>query len=438
MIMEPRVNRLKERKEGHHNPTQQRGTMWKTKLERITVLSKSNNPTIFNNIGHIIDIDMLKSLYQELDGKKAVGIDRITKEQYGKNLGENLHNLIKKIRNGSYRPQAAKIVEIPKEDGSKRPLAISCFEDKLTQYAVNSILNAIYESTFLECSYGFRPKRNCHDALKRLHSELFTTYDGAIVEIDIRKCFDKIPHEGILEILNKRINDTKFLQLVAKLLKTPTVKDNEPATIKDIGCPQGSIISPTLCNIYLHYAIDTWFDGLKGIYINRKSSLIRYCDDMVFIFKYKSEAERFYKVLPKRLNKFGLEMNEAKSSLLVAGGVGIKKLVERKMETPLFKFLGFLVYWTKNRNGYYVPKYRSIAKRLNNKILGLKKFLRTNLTTPDAELTLKIVVSVVRGWINYHAISDNQNQVRAFIIRCKILSGFLRTRRKKHNSNYFI
>src|SRR3990167_3447925 len=195
-----------------------------------------------SSLGHLIHVDMLKELYRELDGKKACGIDKMTKIDYGKCLDENINKLIIRIRRGTYKPKPARITEIPKEDGSFRPLAISCFEDKLVQLAVNKILCKIYEPLFLPCSYGFRPGKSCHDALRKLNKATFRNWDGAIIEIDIQKCFNEIPHQEMMEFLQRKISDRRLLRLIEVLMKMPIIQ-GENVTINTRGCPQGG-----LCN----------------------------------------------------------------------------------------------------------------------------------------------------------------------------------------------
>ena len=199
------------------------GTTWLTKLERIGELSATNAEMVFNNLGHIIDAVMLKEQYQALDGKKATGIDEQTKQSYGEKLDENISDLIKRIRRGTYQPKPARITEIPKEDGSTRPLAISCFEDKLVQLTVSTILNKIYEPVFLATSFGFRPGKSCHDALKALNQATFKNWSGAVVEIDIRKYFNTIPHKELMQILSNKISDKRFMRLIEGVCKFPCV-----------------------------------------------------------------------------------------------------------------------------------------------------------------------------------------------------------------------
>lgn len=277
---------------------------WLTKLERIGEISANNPSIIFNNIGQVIDADMLGEQYQRLDGKKAIGIDKVTKVVYGENLGENINALIKRIRRGTYKPKPSRITEIPKEDGSKRPLAISCVEDKLVQSAVSALLTKIYEPLFLPCSYGFRPGQNCHDALKALMSSTFPNMNGAIVEIDIRKYFNSIPHSVMMELLRRKISDQRFLRLIEVLITAPIMEGNKEVK-NTCGCPQGSIISTIMANIYLHHVIDEWFETIKRSQFRGRAELIRYADDMVYTFERPEEAKRFYNVLPKRLAKYG-------------------------------------------------------------------------------------------------------------------------------------
>lgn len=212
-----------------------------TKLNRIKQRSQQSRGTVFNNIGHLINLDALRQCHHSLDGTKAVGIDGMSKEKYEQNLEGNLNQLLMKIRKGSYHPKAARIVEIPKSDGSSRPLAISCHEDKIVQAAVKQILEAIYEPVFLTCSHGFRPGRGCHTALIALDKKLRNVNCGAVLEIDLRKYFNSIPHDPLIRMLASKITDQRFLYLIIKLLKAPTLNEEGKTVRNEIGSPQGSI-----------------------------------------------------------------------------------------------------------------------------------------------------------------------------------------------------
>ncbi|MBC8947383.1 reverse transcriptase [Xenorhabdus indica] len=268
------------------------GQSWLTKLERTGKKSACNKQQVFNNLGHLLNSNMLKGQFLRLDGNKAAGIDRMTKSAYGEHLDGYIHNLILRIRRGTSRPKAARITQIPKEDGSKRPLVISCIEDKRVQLAVSDILSRIYEPLFLPCSYGFRPGLNCHAALKALQQQTYRNWNGAVVEIDIRQYFNTIPHIELMNLLRKKISDRRFLRLIKVLITAPVIEGKQ---ISDnvCGCPQGSILSPVLANIYLHYVIDEGYDETSRSHIHGRAGMVRYADDMVFTFEFLSEAKRF-------------------------------------------------------------------------------------------------------------------------------------------------
>src|SRR3990167_11108374 len=408
------------------------GKSGSTKLDRISELSVRDKSIVFNNLGHLIDLTLLKELYNRLDGTKAVGIDGVTKENYGKQLKENLTGLLQRIRRGTYRQQAARLVEISKEDGSKRPLAISCLEDKLVQSAVNLILTKIYEPIFLPSSYGFRPNRNCHDALRSLYKSTYQFWYGAVAEIDLRKCFNSIPHDMLLTCLSKKISDKRFLSLINCLLKT-SIAEGKHITLNEIGCPQGSILSPTLSNIYLHDVVDVWFSEIKLTHLKGKAELVRYCDDMVFIFQRQDDASRFYNVLPKRLEKYGLILHSEKSHLVPSGHTLAMRAHHQDKRLPTYNFLGFTCYWGKTRKGYWRLKFTSRRDRFTAKLKGLNNYLEKQLTTKDTSAVLSTVVRVIKGWINYHGISDNDKRVKGFIHKSKrILLTWFNRRGRKH------
>lgn len=412
------------------------GQTWQTKLKRIGELSAENKEIVFNNLGHLLSEKMLTDLYYELDANKAKGMDRVTKEDYGESLYENVKNLVSSLRKGVYHPKPVRIVEIPKENGDTRPLAISCFEDKLVQLCISKILNTIYEPLFLPCSYGFRPSQSCHDALKALNAHMFQNWDSACVEIDIRSCFNTIPHDALLDFLQRKISDKRLIKLILIIMR-PQIMEGEMIVRNTKGCPQGSIVSPVLANIFLHYVIDDWFNSLQHEHLKGYAAEVRYADDMVFVFGDKQEAERFYAVLPKRLQKYGLEMNLEKSQLLAVGHNAAVRAHAQGRKLPTFKFLGFTCYWGKGRKGYWRLKYTSRQDRFTAKLKGLKNYLQQNLNTPNIGELFNRVNQVVRGWINYHGISDNYRRVSAFIYNCKrIIYKWFQRRGRKHSPTW--
>jgi RNA-directed DNA polymerase len=405
-----------------------------TNLDRIGKRAKFRKDTVFNNIAYVVDLNLLSESYRLLDGQKAVGIDGITKALYVVKLEENLQDLLARIRRNAYKPQASRLVEIPKEDGSTRPLAISCFEDKIVQHAVSKILTAIFEPQFLSCSYGYREGMNAHEALRALMKHSNQNPDGITVEIDVRKYFNSIPHLNLQSILREKISDKRFLKLVEKLIRAPILV-NGKAELNKVGCPVGSSISPILSNIYLHYAVDSWFETSKK-HLKGRVEEIRFADDMVFVFQFKDDAEKFYKVLPKRLEKFGLKLHEDKSSMIQSGSKAAKEAELRKERLPTYKFLGFTCYWGKSRAGWWRLMFKSRSDRFTGKLNGLRKYLGENLNK-ETHTVLERVKKVVVGWINYNAISDNLRRVSSFIyFSSRILFSWINRKGGKRKMNW--
>ena len=413
------------------------GVSWLTKLERIKLLSSQDREIVFNNLGHIIDLEMLEHQYKELGSKKAVGSDGITKEVYGKELESNLKLLLTRIRKGQYHTKPARVTTIPKEDGGTRPLVISCFEDKIVESAVSKILTSVFEPIFLKCSYGFRPKLNAHDALRELNKLTYSFNKGAVVEIDITKCFNTIKHQELMEFLRKRISDERFLRLVKKLIETPII-ENDTITLNKEGCRQGSIVSPILANVFLHYVIDCWFNQISKDNIVEQAGMVRYCDDMVFVFENEEDARRFYEVLPKRLNKYGLSINDAKSQMIQSGRIHAENLAKQNKKIESYNFLGFTCYWGKSRQGnFWRLKYTTRKDRFAEKLKGLRQYLRCQLNKRNKAQVLSNVIRVVKGWINYHGISDNQRRVSSFIYQSKhIIHGWFNRMGGKRGMNW--
>lgn len=249
-------------------------------------------------------------------------------------------------------------------------------------------------------------------------SSTYHFQNGAVAEVDLQKYFNSIPHEKLFDFLRKKITDQRFLRLIGVLLKSPILQGGK-AISNTIGCPQGSCVSPTLANIYLHEVIDTWFEEIKIHHLRGKAELIRYADDIVFSFQHMDDAKRFYHVLPKRLEKFGLSLNEEKSQLIASGHKANLVAVSRGERLATYKVLGFVCYWGKSRGGYFRLKYSSRSDRFRNTLKEIKQFLRKNLNAVNTGTIIDHVILIVKGWINYHGISDNERRVRGFIIETK-------------------
>jgi group II intron reverse transcriptase/maturase len=320
-----------------------------TKLARVEVKSRAEKGCVFNNLGHIIDLDLLRECHRSLDGSKAVGIDGVSKEAYGKNIEENLSDLLGRIRRGTYAPRPSRIVEIPKLDGTTRPLAIACVEDKIVQEACKRILERIYEPIFLPESFGFRPGSSPHKALVALNWHLNSWSNGAVVDVDLRRAFDTIPHKHLEEMLRRKISDARFLHLILKLIRAKIVSGDGVPTEATCGVPQGSILSPLLCNVFLHHVIDEWFREYNRQFLAGRGTLVRYADDLVMTAANVAEAQRLHDSLAQRVLSFGMSLHEGKTRVIPSGQFEAKQAASRKSRLPGFTFLGFLHVWGKSR-----------------------------------------------------------------------------------------
>ena len=260
------------------------------KLLRLKSLSKEQHGMCFNNVQHIIDVELLEAAFHRLDERKAVGLDGVSKAMYARNLQANLADLKERIRRHAYKPQLAKQVLIPKANGKTRPIAISTVEDKMVQMAVAMILDALYEPLFMDVSTGFRPKRGCHDALHKVYHLLKGNYRPYVVDCDIKSFFDSMNHEKLMEFVERRVSDKNFTRLIRRVLKMGVMTTDEEWKLNETGSPQGSVVSPILANIYLHYVIDVWF---RESFKKYEQQMVRYADDTVFCFKDPQAAELF-------------------------------------------------------------------------------------------------------------------------------------------------
>ena len=406
-------------------------------LDRISQISQQGIKV--QNLAYLINEKSLKEVHHGMDEKKAVGIDKVTKEEYDKHLNENLQALVSRMKGGTYTPKPSRRVFIDKPGtNKKRPLAISCYEDKLVEKVIAELLNAVYEPKFLDCSFGFRPDRNCHEAISKCLDEI-QGYTSYIVEADIRSCFDTLKHEWIIEFLEQDIADKQFIELIRRFLKAGYIEANLWHTGEE-GSAQGSGFSPCICNVYLHNELDTWFAMLKAEGRFRGNAwLIRYADDFVCGFQYKEDAEKFYKVLPKRFGKYGLTLAEEKTRILEFGRFARKNSEERHKRDPkfpkkpgTFDFLGFTFYCSEGRNnGKFVPKIKSASKRFRTKVAKMNAWLRDNRHLPLEEI-MKHINQVFEGYFQYYAVTCNFKWANMFRVQTlKLLFKWLNRRSQR-------
>lgn len=366
----------------------------------------------FHSLAHLIDVDALRRAYHRQRPDAAVGIDGVSKESYGQHLEANLRALHQKLCSKQWRHQPIQRVHIPKDDkGKTRPIGISCFEDKIVQDVLREVLSAVYEQDFRTCSYGFRPRRSAHDALRALNRVVMNGEANWILEADIASYFDSIDHRMLLEMLSERVPDGSIKRLVGKCLHVG-VLDGVELTTPEEGTAQGSALSPLLGNLYLHHVLDRWFEDDIRPRLRGQAEVIRYADDFVIGFQLQEDAERVMEVLGKRLAKYGLSLQPEKTRLIP---------FTRPPETQLkgkgpgsFDFLGFRWYWRRARTGTWVLASKTRPERLAKSIravyLWCKKFRHKPLPEQHAALRLR-----VQGHINYFGISGNGRSVARFV-----------------------
>ena len=366
------------------------------------------------NLAAHIDKDALRAIHRKMKAHKASGIDKVTKEEYGANLEENLDNLISRMKGGEYRPNPTRRVYIPKSGSKKmRPLGISCYEDKLVENAVAQMLIPIYEQKFIATSYGFRPNRGCHMAVREVIEMVQYRKVNYVVEADIRGFFDNVDHEWLMKMLAHDIADRRFLAIIERFLKAG-VMENGKYLDREKGTAQGNGASPVLANVYLHYVLDLWFEKRVRNHAKGQCYLIRYADDFICCFQYRNEAELFLTELRDRMRKFGLELAEEKTKILEFGRFAERNRKTRGEEKPeTFDFLGFTFFNTTTRTGKYRVGIRSSAKKMKAKRQAVKEWLRGRLTKPIAETMTKLHKKV-EGHYNYYGISGNLREINKF------------------------
>jgi group II intron reverse transcriptase/maturase len=384
-----------------------------TKLNRLSEIARQDPKVKFTSIAHLLDEECLKQSYRELNRLASAGIDRVSYEAYGKNLDENVSELVKRLKTKGYKAQDIRRVKIPKPDGGKRPLGILVLEDKIVQRGVVKILSAIYEQDFLDESYGFREKRNGHDALRAIELIIMRGGVNYLIDVDIRGYFDNIDHKWLMKMLKERIADRTILRLIGKWLKVGVLEEGE-RTRNEIGVPQGGVISPLLSNIYLHYVLDLWISKKVAKELNGEIFLIRYADDFVIGCTNREDAEKAWEMLLTRLKQFGLELSQEKSRLIEFGrrAYNGNKLAGTKSST--FDFLGFTHYMTRSRRGGVRLGRKTIGKRMRRKLIDLNNKLRKVRNAMSFRELSKHLSRVLQGYYNYYGFAGNYATLNKF------------------------
>jgi group II intron reverse transcriptase/maturase len=397
-----------------------------TKLRRIAKLAHDAPELAFTTLAHHLDLAWMREAHRRTRKDGATGVDGQTAEQYGEQLEDNLRSLLDRAKSGAYRAPPVRRVHIPKGDGSQtRPIGVPTFEDKVLQRAVGMLLEAIYEEDFAPFSYGFRPGRSAHQALEALRDGIMEMGGGWVVEVDIRKFFDTVDHERFRDVVSRRVRDGVMLRLIGKWLNAGVLEDRE-LSYPGVGTPQGGVISPLLANIFLHEVVDVWFVREVAPRLSGRARLVRYADDMVFVFERKEDAERVFDVLPKRFGKYGLTLHPEKTRMVKfprpqrrppAKGRGCAARADT------FDFLGFTHYWGRSRAGNTVVMRRTAKDRFSRALRRVKEWCRQHRHDP-LRAQQQGLARKLRGHYAYFGITAN------FAALARLLHEVKRTWRK--------
>jgi RNA-directed DNA polymerase len=406
-------------------------------LHGVREAARKDSTLKFTALLHHADEDCLREAFFNLKKSAAVGVDGVTWREYEQDLEANIADLHDRIHRGAYRARPSRRVWIPKPDGRQRPLGIASLEDKIVQQAVLWVLQSIYEQDYLGFSYGFRPGRRPHDALDALSVAMTSKRVNWILDADIEGFFDAIDHEWLVKFLEYRIGDRRILRLIRKWLRAGVSEEGQWSKTT-VGVPQGSVISPLLSNVFLHYVFDLWIEWWRKNRCRDDVVVVRYADDFVIGFESHSEAKACLEELRTRFAKFGLKLHEGKTRLIEFGRYAIERRARRGEGRPeTFDFLGFTHKCAKTRkHGWFTIHRHSKAKRMRTKLRAIKAELRKRMHRPVGE-TGRWLRSVVQGWLNYHAVPGNSPRISRFVDEVtRHWLGILRRRSQRGRSRW--
>jgi len=368
---------------------------------------------------HIYDVDNLRACYDALEANKATGVDGVTKQEYGGDLEENLQDLSGRLRRMGYRPGPKRRSYIPKPGSARgRPLGISNLEDKIVELATKRTLEPIYEAVFEDSSYGYRLRRNQHQCLEALGRTIQQKKVNHVVEADVKSFFDRVNHEWMIKFLRHRIGDERVIRLIIRMLKSGIMEDGLVRATEE-GTPQGSMVSPLLSNIYLHYVLDLWFSKRVRRQSRGEAYYFRFADDFLACFQYKSDAQDFQRRLQDRLEGFGLELAKEKTRCIEFGRFAREDAYKRGEKPKEFTFLGFTHYCGKAQKGYFKVKRRTSGKKVGQ---SLRKFTdwakKARCVLKKGEMLRQARTRVI-GHLNYYAITDNSARCSYYVYRTK-------------------
>jgi len=388
-----------------------------TDIDRLSELAKEDPKRKFFSIAHLITLEKMYAAFLSLRKEASAGIDGVTYAEYEVDAARNIRQLHRRLKEGKYRAQPLRRVYIPKENGKLRPISIPALEDKIAQKAMVELLSPIYEQDFLDCSYGFRPKRGQHQALDEVGRVICTRPTGWILEIDITAYFDSIVREQLIEMIEKRVNDGSVLRLIQKWIKIGVIEEGR-LLMSETGTGQGQPISPLLANIYLHHVLDKWFEEVVKPRLKGEAHEIRFADDAILCFEHKEDAEKVLSVLPNRFAKYGLTLHPEKTRLLEFGRDASRNAKRQGQKAATFDFLGFTHICARSRKGKFAVHVKTIRKRLRRGLQAITDWCREHRHDPvnEQQNTLN---AKLRGHYQYYGRPTNYRSLRQFYGRVR-------------------
>jgi group II intron reverse transcriptase/maturase len=403
-------------------------------LDRVRRAARQRKKEKFTALLHHINADLLREAFFALKRDAAPGVDGVRWQTYEADLDRNIADLHARVQRGAYRALPSRRTYIPKADGRQRPLAVAALEDKILQKATVAVLNCIYEEEFLEISYGFRPGRGQHNALDALCVGITTKRVNYIFDGDVRSYFDEVSQEWLIRFVEHRVGDPRIIRLIRKWLKAGVLEDGI-VTISDKGTGQGSVISPLLANVYLHYVFDLWAERWRRREATGDMIIARYADDIVVGFEHETDARRFWDAMRQRLEEFSLSLHPDKTRLIEFGRFAADRRAQRGLGKPeTFKFLGFVFICGRSRKGKFQLKRKSRRDRMRAKLSEIKEELRRRMHQAIPEQG-RWLAQVIRGYFAYHAVPSNFPALSAFRHHIKRL--WLRTLRRRSQKDKF-
>jgi len=409
-----------------HAPEKRSAGSVKTRQQHIAHIAQKYAGSPLTTLAHHLDMLWMHTAFARVRKDSAPGIDGVTAAEYAKNLGANLADLLERAKSGRYKAPPVKRTWIPKNEHELRAIGIPTLEDKILQRAIAMLMEPLYESIFLDCSYGFRPRRSAHQALDTVREAIREVNGGWVLDVDIKAFFDTIPHKILREILRKRINDSVILRLLSKWLKAGVMEEGVFHRSTAEGTPQGGVISPLLSNIYLHEVLDSWFTDVVKPRLRGKAKLVRFADDFVIVFERLDDAGRVMNVLPKRFERYGLQLHPEKTRL-----VDFCHPWESQRKPGTFDFLGFTFYWGKTQNNGYAVNKKTAAKKFRRSLKQIQAWCKMNRHQPIAWLCNKLGEKL-DGHYAYYGTTGNYKSIAEFRYRVeRILRYWLNRRSRK-------